>query len=662
MRLRRLRALSPVLLFSLVSQLAVTAAVLIAASAAAQDEALLDGRKRPTPKPPRVAMQVAVGHGNATREGSLTPVRVALLNNGAPLLGRLEIRDRHGNHTDTLVDLPRRANKAYTLFVPLAPYDFSSEIGTLTLFEGRKVVEKRGLNPTFDRDRTIVLSVSGEDASLQFLHEANRLEVTPMAPADLPRQWAGYEPANVVALTGRAWSQMDDEQKRAFRIWVEQGGRGILSAESTTEWRDADGLALTGVTPYWMGSDRVLSSTAEWGGTPCRATSGALLTVSGPLAPGSRELSAEDGKPLIVMRKALYGRVLWLGFNPFSEAVRSWEGSESFWRQAIQVTRAARTETLSDSLASVPDAVTAARSLPRLPAPPLAAVLIFGLSYAVIFGPVNIAVLRRLRRTVRAWLFVPALALGMTLVVLFAGQSWGNARTVLNSLSVLHAANGGRTAREETVTGIFSPTNRAFDLSVDDPSAGIRDLGSGSTEDELTPTLDLAWPDHQTDGAMTWNQVALQLFATRVLEHSRPRDLGGSFDIDLKADGSGAVTNGTTLTVRSAYLTRGGRYCWVGDLPVGATISFKSNGWSRTLGKTLAAPRVVGQMRENQVFRESVEQLWRGGRESLLAPAVRKEPWLVGEVAEFRGGLAVADVPFNNRAALIAVRALPTQE
>ena len=40
-------------------------------------------------------------------------------------------------------------------------------------------------------------------------------------------------------------------------------------------------------------------------------------------------------------------------------------------------------------------------------------VLAFGLVYVLVFGPLNIWLLRRLRRTVRAWLFMPAVAVIM---------------------------------------------------------------------------------------------------------------------------------------------------------------------------------------------------------------------------------------------------------
>jgi hypothetical protein len=578
-----------------------------------------------------------------------------LQNNGAALLGRLVVNNRRGQVTETPVELPRGANKAYTLFAQLAADDRGPECGTVSLYEGNKAIVKQALTPEFPKNVSVVICATGDGTNLQFLHDRSRNWVASSTPQELPRQWPGYEPANVAVLNGQAWAQMDDEQKRAFRVWVERGGHAILCGESSTEWRDAEAQALVGVTPNDPRPASVLSSVAPWGGMPFQAEAGQVLTVSGPLAPGARALFSEGGRPLIVTRETLFGSVLWLGFDPFRESVRNWRGQQSFWLRALETARKPSSARSGTDLAGVPDALKAAQSLPRLPAPPLAAVVVFGLAYAIIFGPVNIAVLRRLRRTVRAWLFVPALALGMTLIVLFVGQSWGNARTVLNSVTVLQAANGGRTALEETITGLFSPTNRAFNLALDDPAPRVTDLGA-ATESEGSAAVELGWPDHQSDGSVTWDRVALQLFAIRVLEHQRPRDLGGSFKLDLRPDGSGVVSNSTALKVHGVYLTRNGRYCWIGDLGPGVDRKVTAGQWAKQLAGKLPAARAAGEMHETEVFRESVDHLWRGARDLLLD--ARKETWLIAEVEDFTGGLQVSEVPFNNRAALVVVRGL----
>lgn len=636
---------------------AVGACFLAASAAGAQEE-------QAPKKPPRVGMQVQTGRANAARTDRATPIRVTLQNNGAPLLGRLVVNDRLGHTTETPVELPRGANKVYTLFVRFSPVDpnaessptaLSPEAGTVTLFEGRKGVAKQALLPEFPKNVLIVLCATGDGSNLQFLHGQARFWMDSVSPQDLPRQRPGFDPANVVVLNGQAWAQMDDEQRRAFRVWVEDGGHAILCGETSSEWRDPEAQALVGVTPREPQSLRALRSMTAWSGMPFHAEAGSVLTVSGPLAPGAETLFSEAGRPLIVQREVLLGQVLWIGFDPFRESLRNWPGMDSFWRRALKTAGAPLQFDVGHEFSGVPDALNAARALPRLPAPPLAAIIVFGLAYAVIFGPVNITVLRRLRRTVRAWLFVPALALGMTLIVLFVGQSWGNARTVLNSITLLRAANGGRTAIEDTVTGLFSPTNRAFDLAVDDPDPYFTDLGT-ATEGESASPVELGWPNQQVDGTVTWEQVALQLFAMRVLEHRRPRDLGGSFKLDLHPDGSGAVTNGTTLKVHGAYLARGGRYYWLGDLNAGATLPVSAGKWQRKLAQKLPHAPVSGEMHENEKFRESVDGIWRGADGLLMEPKERKETWLIAEVEDFTGGLQVTDVPFNNKAALLVVR------
>lgn len=632
--------------------------LLAAGAARAQDEqdpATL-AQKRVPKKPPRVGMQVSAGRANAARSDRPVPVQVTLQNNGPALVGRLEVRDRRGHATEMPVELPRGANKSYTLYAQLAPSDQSPESGTVTLFEGRKGITRQALLPDYPQGVPVVLCATGDGSNLQFLHDRSRMWIDSASPRDLPRQWPGYEPATVVVLNGQAWAQLDDDQKRALRIWVERGGRAVLCGEASTEWRDPEAQSLVGVTPTEPRSLPALSSVAAWAGMPFRAQAGTILTVSGPVAPGARTLFAEGGRPLIVQREALLGEVIWIGFDPFRESLRNWQGQQSFWRRALETARKPSRAAAATDLAGVPDAVEAAESMPRLPAPPLAAIVVFGIAYAVIFGPVNIAVLRRLRRTVRAWLFVPALALGMTLIVLFVGQSWGNARTVLNSVSVLQSANGSRTAMENTVTGLFSPTNRSFDLSLDDPAPRVLDLGA-SKEDQ-GEAADLGWPSHQVEGTVTWDQVALQLFAVRRLEHLRPRDLGGAFTLDLRPDGSGTVTNGTTLPVRGAYLTRSGHYCWLGDLKPGATRSVKAAEWQKKLSQRLPDAPAAGAVHEAVTFREKFDHLWSDARNLLLEPGASRETWLVAEVDGFTGGMQVAEVPFNNRAALVLVRGL----
>jgi hypothetical protein len=311
------------------------------------------------------------------------------------------------------------------------------------------------------------------------------------------------------------------------------------------------------------------------------------------------------------------------------------------------------------ALTDVTGAFEAAGALPRLPALPLGAVIAFGVVYALIFGPLNIWLLRRMRRTVRSWLVTPCLALAMTLVALVLGQAWGSARTVLNTLSVVEVASGSRTAAEQTLVGLFSATNRSFDVTLDDPAPGFADASAGSGDDPdsgLNP-----WPDVQNEGLTRWNGVPLLLYATRVLRFHHPRDLSGTVELAVPPPASGravgSVRNGTSLALRDAYLRYRGHYYWLGDLAPGATTAVRAGGWKETLSEPAQDQAAVAERIENRRYREAVARLWRGARDLLVTPTARGDLWLVAQCPDYRGGADVSTLPFSNHTGLVLARA-----
>lgn len=619
-------------------------------------------------KPPPVNVVAFVGQGNTARSGRPTPVRVVMDNNEKAVSGFLELRSASGARTRMPVDLPRGAHKEYTLLAPLSQ-DADNSLANpaaaaeLSLVGDGKVLDKQLLTPKFVTDATVVVEATDGQAGLQYLNEGGNspFRVSQLAPRDLPRQWSGYEPADVVAMSGGVWSQLEDDQRRAFRMWVEHGGRAILCGEVSTQWADPEGLSLAGVVPRDVAPVKSLNCVSAWGGIPYRAKAGTLLTVSGALTPAARPLFHENSRPLIVRKRALLGQVIWIGFDAFRETVRDWDGYRSFWRRAVDEARKP-VEGGGDAVPSLGDvkaAQDAAGALPRLPAPPLTAVIGFGIAYALIFGPLNVWMLRRLRRTVKSWLFTPSLAAVMTLVALVVGQQWGNARTVLNTVAVLETASGSRSAHERSLIGLFSPTNRTFDLSAEDWAPTLQFERSADPQD-TAEGIDLSWPAQQSEGTVHWEAVALQLFSVRMLQLQRPVDLGGSIDVQLAPFGggraSGTVRNGAYFGLRNAYLCRNGRYYWLGEIPPGGQVAVKTAGWSGTLPARTEAAAARLDLVETQTFRARMGELWSGARDSLITEPGRSDVWLVAECPDHRTGLTVGGLPYSNHASLLLAR------
>src|SRR5262249_30715257 len=149
-----------------------------------------------------------------------------------------------------------------------------------------------------------------------------------------------------------------------------------------------------------------------------------------------------------------FGRVTWVGLDPYRSTVRTQLNIDGFWQPVMQDLLRSPSLPGRVSLPSVGAAAAAASLLPRLPSPSRITLAGFAGLYALLFGPVNIWFLRRLRRTVRAWLFVPALSVAMTAGLLTAGHAWGRGHAILNRVAAIETVSGARTGREQTLLGL----------------------------------------------------------------------------------------------------------------------------------------------------------------------------------------------------------------
>ena len=112
------------------------------------------------------------------------------------------------------------------------------------------------------------------------------------------------------------------------------------------------------------------------------------------------------------------------------------------------------------------------------------------------------------------------------------------------------------------------------------------------------------------------------------------------------------------IPMRNAYLYRRGRFYPIGTLDQGKQVSVDPVKWA----KEPAAPKDLagtGANLENRKFQESLEQLWRNPQ-ALVGAAERenvsRSAWFVAECPDYRGGLEVSGVGFNNRTGLIVLR------
>lgn len=627
-------------------------------------------------KAPAVRIQVDPGFNGFVRPGRMAALRVTLDTGEEAIEGQLEVREPDGDEvTEMPARLPRRAHQQYTLYLtPRVAHELDPQTAWIVSLRSgrRRWIEQRVTARTLSPGAVLLLSVTGDASGLQFLEgarwplaagsaEATVVHTAQVSTAEFPRHWAALAAADLVAINGRAWTELDGDQRRALREWVEaggwpekdaarSGGRAILCGARPTEWRDADGAALTAMEPSQVLSLARLGSLRSWCGEAFVPPSGgAVLAVTGPpVGEGGPALLTEAGSPLARVRHAGLGETLWVGFDPFGQAFREWEGAARFWQTASRELLSAPPEPRLPPLETVEPARAAARSIPRLSSPPVGLMAGFAVVYALLFGPVNLWLLRRLRRTVRAWLLMPAIAAGMAVLLLAAGESWGSGRAVLNEVTVLETDSGALAARQTTLLGVLTPTNRSFDLVTADVAPLFRPVGAlyppqpvGALEVDPLP-----WPTRQGEGVARFEGQALQLYSMAGMRVTRAVELGGAVRALWRDDGGLQVTNSSQLVLKHVAVAWEGRQQSSVDLSPGERHVLPDWGWRAPVSpatSTASASEFDGK-------RELLQATLPGSVDG------KSWAWLSAELSEFDSGVRAEGLKPTRRACFLLLR------
>lgn len=683
--------------------------------------------------PPALAaprVQVDAGWNGRARAGCWAPVRVTISGLTEPIDGQIEIEVDDGSGTTAVrmgyvreVAAPVRTARPVSI-VPGGAKRFSLQIVPGTIYisgalpiavtarlrhRGRVVATGRGSLRLLPIGSRLLVTATGEPAGLQGWDGRARrdlgwaapaepedpsvaepiVRVAHVAPESLPEVWSGYDAADLVVIRGPAWLRMSDRQRRALRRWVEGGGRALLCGEQAGEWRDAEArLLLPGTL-----ADRALPA-SELMGESALGRSGQIAAATieprASARPFLRAGGAADGPLPVVGCSAPtgFGVALWMGIDPFRDEARR---GGALWRRLVaEATGAPVSPSRVVSLADNPTAKELANTLPRLPAPSRGLLGSIAVAYILIFGPLNIRILRLLSRGPVAWLFLPALALVMTAVLLLIGRSWGQSRALLNRVSVVEVMSGAATGHEQGLNGLFSPTNALYTVAIEDPAV-LLDLrgeqaattygatpmaygGVGGTPygpptaqaaDPARPNLRAGlMPTLQLEESSRWESLPLALWTLQNQAYDRLTDLGGGVTVSLtrRSGGhpAGTVRNETPFRLARAYLQFEGYRLSLGDIAPGQARGVPHVGWARRRladsglpapGSYLPAPGTGSREpgASSALYEQAIVLLRAGGREH--------EALLVAEAPELMAKVTIGGVTEVRHAVLLLVRA-----
>jgi len=438
----------------------------------------------------------------------------------------------------------------------------------------------------------------------------------------------------------------------AIEAYLVLGGSLVVIARDSLGLRDARLQELVGLHEPSPGRlagpplalrPALLNSTSERTRAEIDAPPAGLFSIQGKSINDTSYVFRQGRDVLVQMRRHGQGVATLVRFDASSSAFREWNGSPPFWREIFD--RADRYRRLAVPARDLVSAQQTVEAVPRMPRPPQMLLIGLGLLYVTLFGPLNLWILRRLRRTVRAWLVTPALAVVMTLVLLGAGSVWGSARENLNRLTILDTSSGVPFAMEETLVGVLTPAARGLTIRSDDPATLLRrladSLGSGDEES--------LWPEEQGDEGAVWrnptaDELSLQLFASRGVI-----DLRGKVKLDLRQRREslvGRVINETDMVLASAYLYDGKKYYRIGAIGAGASVVLPEAEPAPQAPTPPAAPGLTFQSRLTEFYEDAPQ----------LRARARCDAVLVAHVASARQGLETPQFLRGESASVLLVR------
>lgn len=323
----------------------------------------------------------------------------------------------------------------------------------------------------------------------------------------LPDRSAALASVDAVVLSNVDTAALSGAQHAALRAWLVSGGHLIVNG--------GPGAALTlgglaDVAPARVSSaliatplDGLLDFARPDALSPLAdADSGDLLAQAvalSPAAPDAQTLAASRDTPLIMRRELGRGLIDQLAFDATLAPVRDWAGRTALFGSILggrvdlpNALGVIRHDPQRDSRDDYP-VLVAARALPGVALPSFWVVAGFLVLYVVCLGPLNFMVLRRLRRPELAWISIPVLVMGFTVLGLATGFRLQGNEPQVHRLSVvlgdtrLDGVQPGSAAAAHSIIGVYAPRRTTLDVA---PGRGLAR--------EVAPASDAAFPGRLT--------------------------------------------------------------------------------------------------------------------------------------------------------------------
>ncbi|HEX2142309.1 MAG TPA: hypothetical protein VHK28_08585 [Candidatus Limnocylindria bacterium] len=415
-----------------------------------------------------VAMEARAQVAGRFEAGGWAAISVRLANDGEPVTGYVAADGEDGT-VRRLVELPAGSRKEVTLY--LRPESFARTVAVrFETSDGEPVASAEADVAVLERTSATVAVVGDVTGILRpqlMARDTGIPEPVAMTPADITERPEPMRGLETILWAGDS-STLTEAQRRSLERWIAAGGQLVVVGGPDWQARTAAFEAFLPVEDLRSVDEVGLAPLATWVAHELPPEGVSASVSLGQLRSDAVALVGTGDDVLLASVVRGAGRVSWLGVDLATEAFRAWPGAPGLWQRLLPNDRAAEqfgaVPPLEEEVAGL--MVQALSNLPALDVPPAELLLAVLVGYILLIGPLSYLALRRLDRRELAWVTAPILVLVFSSVSYGIGASMKGSDVILNEVAVVRTTTDGTAASVSSFAGVFSPTRRAYDITV----------------------------------------------------------------------------------------------------------------------------------------------------------------------------------------------------
>ena len=245
-----------------------------------------------------------------------------------------------------------------------------------------------------------------------------------VSPDDLPRDFIAYNPVDVVVLGDAPLSQLTEDQARALRYWVANGGMLIVTGGA-----DVAGLRaakLDAILPVEAQGSVTVPGLAELTDVYGQfENKDALLILAAKSKPNAVTILGSEERAIVAESKYGNGVVRFVAYNPRLNPYRAWGAAKHLWTDLLRPAAETKSNAYmwgrqrNGSGGGIQDTLI---NMAGIKPTSSTYFILFLLAYVLAVGPVNYFILRWKKKLDLAWITIPAAVLLFTVISVVVAQ------------------------------------------------------------------------------------------------------------------------------------------------------------------------------------------------------------------------------------------------